>query len=79
MNQPQPKGRRKPPLAGLSSSTTFPIPLPQFLKPFLMFLARHLPVLGCGVETSMPQVLLEHPEPVPRIIVFYRHDGECVP
>jgi len=31
--------------------------------------------MGAG----MPQVLLEHPETVPRIIVFYRHNGEGGP
>jgi hypothetical protein len=43
-----------------------------------MFLARYLSVLGCGVETLVPKVLLKKPEAISRVVEFYRMNGEGI-
>lgn len=43
-----------------------------------MFLAGDLSISGCGVETGVAQVFLEHPQFIPSIISFDCHDSKGV-
>jgi hypothetical protein len=57
MNQPQPNGRKKPPLLGLRGSAI------QLLKPEIVvtlaaFLGGYLAVLRCGIEAGVMDHLI---------------------
>ncbi len=43
-----------------------------------MFLTCDFPVFGSGVETGVPKVFLKKPQPVARIVQFYRMGGKGV-
>lgn len=77
MNQPQPKGRRKPPLAGLSGSRTILVP-PQPPVPLLQLLASDLAVSHGCANTGVTKLLLEHPDAVCRIVLLDGHHSEGI-
>ena len=77
MNQPQPNGRRKPPLLGLRSISVS-LFAPEPVVPAPQFLARNLPVFGSGVKAGVAKVLLQESESVTRVIQLHRVDGEGV-
>ena len=61
INHPQPKGLRKPPLVGLSASTTVLSLSPKLFVPLPVLFTGNLSVLRRGIEAGVPQVLLEEP------------------
>ena len=77
INQAQPKGRKKPPLGGLKTSTITPL-FPEPGIPVLQFFASDLPVThGCS-DTDMTELLLEHPDAIGRIIFLDSHDSKSI-
>ena len=43
-----------------------------------MLLPGYLSVLRCGVKAGMPQMLLEKPQSIPRVIQLYRVDSKRI-
>ena len=52
---------------------------PQPVVPLAVLFTGNLPVLGGGVEADMPQVLLQQPQPVARVIYLHGMNTEGIP
>ena len=79
MNHPHPNGRKKPPLAGLSSSTTILLPSPKSVVPVTVFPAGHLSIFSCGIEAAVTKMFLEKPKAISRVIQLYSVYCKCLP
>lgn len=52
--------------------------MPEAMIPILVLLARHLSVLGCGIEAGVCQMFLKKSQAVPGIIRFHCVNGKGI-